>query len=129
MSSEVYRSAYLYQKAISAVSGEWFEDGKFFIYKRDTTTPPPLGVVGINFYSEKKEIEIIISDERKINIGQDQFQLETFADNFIRLAPSYPADSTVRISADGRLNYSEVMNVLAVVKKAGFQNVSLVTAP
>jgi len=57
VSSEVYRSAYLYQKAISAVSGEWFEDGKFFIYKRDTTTPPPLGVVGINFYSEKKEIE------------------------------------------------------------------------
>lgn len=77
---------------------------------------------------EKKEIEISITAERKIKIGQDQFQLETFADNFIRLAPSYPSDSTVRISADGRLNYSDVMNVLAVVKKSGFQNVSLVTA-
>jgi len=77
---------------------------------------------------EKKEIEISITEERKIKIGQDQFQFETFADNFIRLAPSYPADSTVRISADGRLNYSDVMNVLAVVKKSGFQNVSLVTA-
>lgn len=55
--SEVYRSAYRYQKAISAVSGEWFEDGGFFIYKRDTTTPPPLGVVGIYFYSDIKDIE------------------------------------------------------------------------
>ncbi|WP_295052801.1 biopolymer transporter ExbD [Sulfuricurvum sp.] len=78
--------------------------------------------------TKKEQIEISISDERKIKIGKDQFQLETFADDFIRLAPSYKADSTVRISADGRLNYSDVMNVLAVVKKAGFQNVSLVTA-
>jgi len=55
--SEVYRAAYRYQKAVSAVSGEWFEDGGFFIYKRDTTTPPPLGVVGIYLYSDEKSIE------------------------------------------------------------------------
>ncbi len=78
--------------------------------------------------TEKKEVEISISDDRTIKIGPDQFQIETFPDDFIRLAPSYPSDSTVRISADGRLNYSDVMYVLAVVKKAGFQNVSLVTA-
>jgi biopolymer transport protein ExbD len=79
--------------------------------------------------TEKKQVEISISAERKIKIGKEQFQLETFTDDFIQLAPSYPADSTIRISADGRLNYSDVMNVLAVVKKAGFQNVSLVTSP
>lgn len=78
--------------------------------------------------TEKKEIEISISEERKIKIANEQFAYETFADDFIRLAPTYPSDSTVRISADGRLNYSDVMSVLAVVKKAGFQNVSLVTA-
>lgn len=78
--------------------------------------------------TEKKEIEISISEQQKVKVGSDLFTLDTFADNFIRLAPAYPADSTVQISADGRLNYSDVMHVLSVVKKAGFQNVSLVTA-
>lgn len=78
--------------------------------------------------TKKESIEISISSDRNVKVGNDQFEFETFADNFIRLAPAYPADSTVRISADGRLNYSDVMNVLAVVKKSGFQNVSLVTA-
>lgn len=78
--------------------------------------------------TEKKEIEMSISDQRKITIGSDQYNFETFADDFIRLASIYPNDSTVRISADGRLSYSDVMSVLAIVKKAGFHNVSLVTA-
>jgi len=78
--------------------------------------------------TEKKEIEILISQDRKIKIGESQFKFEVFQDNFIQLAPSYQKDATVRISADGRLNYSDVMSVLSVVKKAGFQNVSLVTA-
>lgn len=55
--SDLYRAAYRYQKAISTVSGEWLEDGGFFIFKRETTTPPPLGVVGIYLYSDKKDIE------------------------------------------------------------------------
>lgn len=79
--------------------------------------------------TKKESIEISISNDRNVKVGNDQFKFETFSDDFIRLAPSYKSDSTVRISADGRLNYSDVMNVLAVVKKAGFQNVSLVTSP
>lgn len=78
--------------------------------------------------TEKKEMEISISQDRKIKLGEKQFAFENFNDNFILLAPSYPKDSTVRISADGRLNYSDVMYILSAVKKAGFQNVSLVTA-
>ncbi len=78
--------------------------------------------------TEKKEIEISINDKKIIKIGDRQFKMENFPDSFILLASSYPSDSTVRISGDGRLEYSDVMKVLAVVKKAGFQNVSLVTA-
>lgn len=78
--------------------------------------------------TKKEKIEINIASDKKIKLNDQQFKFETFADDFIRLAPTYPKDSTVRISADGRLNYSDVMNVLSVVKKAGFQNVSLVTA-
>ncbi|MDP3436945.1 MAG: acyl-CoA reductase [Bacteroidales bacterium] len=62
---DLYRAAYLYQKAISVVSEEWFEDGGFFIFKRDTTTPPPLGVVGIYLYSDKKNIENYIIKHSK----------------------------------------------------------------
>lgn len=78
--------------------------------------------------TKKSPVEITISADKKITINKSQFKYETFADDFIQSASSYPADSTVKISADGRLNYSDVMYVLAVVKKAGFQNVSLVTA-
>ncbi len=78
--------------------------------------------------TKKDPVEITISSDKKISINKNQFNYETFADDFIQSASSYPADSTVKISADGRLNYSDVMYVLAVVKKAGFQNVSLVTA-
>jgi biopolymer transport protein ExbD len=78
--------------------------------------------------TKKEQIQITISSEKKIKVGNNLFAYETFADSFIQSASAYPADSTVQISADGRLNYSDVMSVLAVVKKAGFQNVSLVTA-
>lgn len=78
--------------------------------------------------TKKDPVEITISSDKKITLNKNQFNYETFADDFIQSASSYPADSTVKISADGRLNYSDVMYVLAVVKKAGFQNVSLVTA-
>jgi len=78
--------------------------------------------------TKKEEVEIKISADKKITINKDQFKYETFADDFIQQASTYKPDTTVQISADGRLNYSDVMYVLSVVKKAGFQNVSLVTA-
>lgn len=78
--------------------------------------------------TKKEEVEIKISADKKITINKNQFKYETFADDFIQQASSFKPDATVQISADGRLNYSDVMYVLSVVKKAGFQNVSLVTA-
>lgn len=78
--------------------------------------------------TEKKEIEISISDDKKIKIDDRSFAFETFNDDFIRYASSFPNNSTVRISADGRLAYNDVMMILSVVKKSGFQNVALVTA-
>lgn len=78
--------------------------------------------------TKKEQVQITISSDKKVKVGTTVLAYDSFADNFIQTASSYPADSTVQISADGRLNYSDVMYVLAVVKKAGFQNVSLVTA-
>lgn len=76
----------------------------------------------------KEKIEISLLQDQKITLNDKSYHFNTFADDFIQLAPSYSKDSVVRISADGRLNYSDVMSILSVVKKAGFQNVSLVTA-
>jgi len=59
--SDHYRDAYRYQKAISSVSGEWFLDGGFFIFKKNCSSPPPLGVVGIIEYSNEKEVEDYIA--------------------------------------------------------------------
>lgn len=78
--------------------------------------------------TKKEQVQITISSDKKIKVGTNVLTFESFPDSFINMASSYPADSTVQISADGRLNYSDVMYVLGHVKKAGFQNVSLVTA-
>lgn len=78
--------------------------------------------------TEKEKIEISLLQDQKITLNDAPYHFNTFADDFIQVAPSYSKDAVVRISADGRLNYSDVMYVLSVVKKAGFQNVSLVTA-
>lgn len=53
---EYYNDAYRYQKAISSVSGDWFLDGGFFIFKKNCTLPPPLGVVGIVVYKDENEV-------------------------------------------------------------------------
>ncbi len=76
---------------------------------------------------EKNELEITISKERDVKLSGKSYPIEDFADNFIQLAPNYSPESLVRISADGRLQYEDVMGVLSVVKRGGFSNVSLVT--
>ncbi len=58
---EYYRDAYRYQKAISSVSGDWFIDGGFFIFRKNCTLPPPLGVVGIIEYKDEMEVENFIA--------------------------------------------------------------------
>ena len=62
---EIYRDAYRYQKAISLVSGEWFLDGGFFIFKKNCTLPPPPGVVGIVEYNDENEVGNFIATNIK----------------------------------------------------------------
>ncbi len=52
-----FNDSYRYQKAIAAVSGEWFVDGGFFIFKNATSIPPPIGVVGVVWYSSVSDID------------------------------------------------------------------------
>lgn len=76
---------------------------------------------------EKKEIEIVINQSKKITVNKEPFTFETFDDNFNLFADRFPSDTVVRISADHRLDYGEVMAVMSAVKKSGFANISLAT--
>ncbi len=77
---------------------------------------------------EKKEIEITMTVSKEIKVNNQPFQPDTFADNFVLFAHDYPADTIVRISADHRLDYGDVMNVMATVKRSGMTNISLATS-
>lgn len=77
---------------------------------------------------EKKEIEITMTVSKEIKVNNQAFQTDTFADNFVLFAHDYPADTIVRISADHRLDYGDVMAVMAAVKRSGMTNISLSTS-
>jgi len=54
-----------YQRALATVSGEWFLDGGFFIFKNATTFPPPMGVIGIVWYSSTSDIDNFIENNKE----------------------------------------------------------------
>ncbi|MEW5832492.1 MAG: biopolymer transporter ExbD [Campylobacterota bacterium] len=77
--------------------------------------------------TQKEKIEISLSSDKKITLNGKPYPYETFNDDFVLFSTSLPKDSPVRISADGRLSYNDVMYVLTAVKRAGFQEISLPT--
>ena len=72
-------------------------------------------------------VHITIDKESNIKINKDNYQLNTFIDNFFLYSKKLDLESTVLISADKTLDYGVVMSVLAAVKQAGFTEVSLAT--
>ncbi len=77
--------------------------------------------------SEIPPVHISIDKEKKIKINKDNYQLNSFMDNFSMYAKNLDLKATVLISADKTLDYGLVMSVLAAVKQAGFSDVSLAT--
>jgi biopolymer transport protein ExbD len=77
---------------------------------------------------EKKEIEIVITDSKRITVNKKPFEFATFSDNFALFSNQFSKESVVRISADHRLEYGDVMGVMSGVKRAGLTNISLATS-
>lgn len=77
--------------------------------------------------AEIPPVHITIDKERNIKINKDNYQLNSFMDNFSLYAKDLDLKATVLISADKALDYGVVMSVLAAVKQAGFSDVSLAT--
>ncbi len=78
--------------------------------------------------TEKKEIEIFISDAKQIKVNNQVFDYKTFSDNFRLFSNDFSPETVVRISADKKLDYGDVMNVMSAVKQSGLTNISLATS-
>ena len=77
--------------------------------------------------AEIPPVHITIDKERTIKINKENYDLNSFMDNFSLYAKDLDLKATVLISADQTLDYGVVMSVLAAVKQAGFSDVSLAT--
>ena len=74
-----------------------------------------------------EKIEIKILSTKEVLFGGNKFPLISFADNFQLASNSIDKQTPISIKADKNLLYDDVMNVLKVVKSAGFSKVALVT--
>jgi len=72
-------------------------------------------------------VHISVDKNGKIQINKENFDFNSFEDNFYRYAQKLNLKASVMISADKSLDYGRVMRVLAAVKNAGFTEVSLAT--
>jgi biopolymer transport protein ExbD len=72
-------------------------------------------------------IHITIKKDMTLKVNKDNFDLNSFEDNFYKYSRKLNLKATVLISADKSLDYGVVMNVLAAVKQSGFTEVSLAT--
>lgn len=77
--------------------------------------------------SKVPDLEIGINKDRIVQIKNNTYPLDTFADNFILIKDKYPKQTPVYIKADKTLQYQDVMYVLKSVKNAGFSKVALET--
>lgn len=77
---------------------------------------------------EKKEIEIVITESKRITVNKQPFEFATFNDNFALFSDQFSRESVVRISADHKLEYGDVMVVMSGVKRSGLTNISLTTS-
>lgn len=72
-------------------------------------------------------IHITIKKDLTLKVNKDNFDLNSFEDNFYKYSRKLDLKATVLISADKSLDYGVVMNILGAVKQSGFTEVSLAT--
>jgi biopolymer transport protein ExbD len=72
-------------------------------------------------------VHITIKKNMTLQVNKENFDLNSFEDNFYKYSRKLDLKATVLISADKSLDYGVVMNVLGAVKQSGFTQVSLAT--
>ena len=77
--------------------------------------------------TKPKTLTIRMDKNKKIYLGNDVYEMDTFADDFVNQSDKYDKTSDVYIRADENLQYKNVIYILKSVKAAGFEQVSLIT--
>ncbi len=77
--------------------------------------------------TKPKTLTIRMDKNKKIYLGKEVYEMDTFADDFVNQSVKYDKTSDVYIRADENLQYKNVMYILKSVKAAGFEKVSLIT--
>jgi len=77
--------------------------------------------------SKLSPVHITIDKDKNVKVNNNNYELTSFADNFMQFAQTFSEKPTVTISADKTLDYGIVMSVIAAVKQAGFTEISLAT--
>ncbi|MBA1419332.1 MAG: biopolymer transporter ExbD [Epsilonproteobacteria bacterium] len=77
--------------------------------------------------TKPKTLTIRMDKNKKIYLGKDVYEMDTFADDFVNQSVKYDKTSDVYIRADENLQYKNVIYILKSVKAAGFEQVSLIT--
>ena len=77
--------------------------------------------------NKKVTLNIIIDKKKVITFKKQQYDFDTFSDDFILLSKNIDKKSIIYISADKSLKYGDVMYILKSIKSGGFTKVSLVT--
>ena len=76
---------------------------------------------------QEESIEINLHRDGSVIFEKQEMPFSAFADSFILQSADYDPATTVYINADESLKYSKVMELIKVVKQAGFEKASLVT--
>jgi biopolymer transport protein ExbD len=77
--------------------------------------------------TKPKTLTIRMDKNKKIYLGKDVYEMDTFADDFVNQSVKYDKTSDVYIRADENLQYKNVIYILKSVKAEGFEQVSLIT--
>ena len=88
----------------------------------------PRAEVGALEPQQKEQLVITIDRQKKFFILEDEYTYSDFVKK-IKSIGKTKQDKKVFLSADGSLDYSVIVNVMALLKNSGFEEIGLVTDP
>ena len=78
--------------------------------------------------AQSEPITVSVDVEGKVYIQETEISLEELVPKLVAISNN-GYDERIFLRGDGKVNYEEVMKVMAQVNKAGFSNLALVTDP
>jgi biopolymer transport protein TolR len=84
--------------------------------------------VGAMEPSQKEQLVVTIDRQKNIFILEDKYTYPEFVRKMKSIGKT-KTDRKVFLSADGSLDYTVIIKVMAILKNSGFEEIGLVTEP